>query len=333
MTPDEIRAYHGHPSLLDRLPIATPRGQLMGMFGLGAELYVAPRENHADLCYDMLKVQKNYYQRFKEHLDRLWLDNHKTGDGRIKKLTDDPFPEIREPIDSWPRDMGFENILFKAYTHPDFPGDANTVTPWLSAVWVTAEKKKQLSTYKCYLPVADPVIRSHLHFDVLKEDLLEWCTLLRPAHGSAGYSVILESGAISGEPYCYPFLQRHPGLNIFQTVNFIGDVKQTYNRIKTINWLTVLGDEVLAELGGLDAARLALGPEAILHPYPGGVVIQACEVPLLGDTHRDDIPEAYRRVARFTRPVRFEDYRSSLFKVFEPLDRKEETRKWIRRFD
>lgn len=87
------------------------------------------------------------------------------------------------------------------------------------------------------------------------------------------------------------------------------------------------------ELGGLDAARKALEPEAILHPYPGGVVIQASEVPLLGDTHRGDIPEAYRRVARFTRPVRFEDYRSSLFKVFEPLDRKEETRKWIRRFD
>lgn len=329
---DEIEACHGLPSLLDRLPIATPRGMLMGMFGLGAELYAAPRESYAELRRDMLKVQENYYQRFKDHLDRVWLDNPKTADGRVKKMTADPFSEIREPVDTWRQDLGYVNTLFKAYTHPDFPRDANTVTPWLSSVFVTAEKDEELSIYKCYLPVAEEN-RVELHFDVLKEALLEWCALLRPAHGCAGYNVILELGAISGEPYCYPFLQRHPGLNFPQTVQFIDEVEQTYNRIKTINWLTVLGEEVLAELGGLEAARQALEPEAILHPYPGGVVIQASAVPLLGDTHRGDIPEAYRRVARFTRPVRFEDYQSSLFKVFEPLDREEETRKWIRRFD
>lgn len=67
----------------------------MGMFGLGAELYAAPRESYADLRRDMLKVQENYYQHFKDHLDRVWIANQKTGDGRIKKLAADPFPEIR----------------------------------------------------------------------------------------------------------------------------------------------------------------------------------------------------------------------------------------------
>ncbi|NMG68826.1 hypothetical protein [Parazoarcus communis] len=40
--PTDLLACEGHPSLLDRLAIATPRGQLMAMFGLGAERYVAP---------------------------------------------------------------------------------------------------------------------------------------------------------------------------------------------------------------------------------------------------------------------------------------------------
>lgn len=119
------------------------------------------------------------------------------------------------------------------------------MTPWLSSVFVTAEKDKELSPYKCYLPVAEEN-RLDLHFDVLKDALIEWCALLRPAHGSAGYNVILELAAQSGEPYCYPFLQRHPGLNLPQTVQFIGRANQTLTTAsRPSTGLIVLGDEKL----------------------------------------------------------------------------------------
>ena len=84
------------------------------------------------------------------------------------------------------------------------------------------------------------------------------------------------------------------------------------------------------------AVSLSLEPECTLHPYPGGVMIQAGEAPRLGDV---DVPgssellEPYLKVARFTKPVRFMDYRSSLFRVEKPLIGKEEAKKWVSRFD
>ena len=329
MNRDEILAYKGHPALLDRLAISTDRGQLMAMFGLGAELYVAPRDR-VQLREDMLKVQEDYYRLFKDNLDYFMLASPK-GDGRILKIKGDPFPTIREAIGEWPSDLSYTNVLFQRYTHPDFPGDAGTVTPWESDCFIAAERKDRLSSYSCYLPVSAG--NGQLHFDLLRESLLRWCTILHPAHGTAGYCVILEVGAISGEPYTYATLQRHPGLNFIGTVSFTGNAESTYNRIKGGNWLTVLGDEVLAELGGINAARTALEPECTLHPYEGGVVIQAGEVPLLGDTYEGNIPEAYRKVARFTKPVRFEGYTSSLFRVFKPMVGADEAVRWVRRFD
>lgn len=55
-----------------------------------------------------------------------------------------------------------------------------------------------------------------------------------------------------------------------------------------MSWLTVLGDEIVAELGGADPMRTVLEPTCKIHEYPGGVVIQAGENPQLGgrDTRR-----------------------------------------------
>ena len=330
MNRDEILAYKGHPALLDRLAISTDRGQLMAMFGLGAELYVAPRDR-VQLREDMLAVQEDYYHLFKDKLDHFLLDSPKD-DGRILKIKDDPFPTIRNAVSNeWPSDQSYTNVIFRRYTHPDFPKDAGTVTPWATYFLVSPEKQEELSFYHCHFPVSAD--KGKLHFDLLRESLLRWCTILRPAHGAAGYCVILEVGTISGEPYTYATLQRHPGLNFLGSSAFTINAKSIHNRIKSINWLTVLGDEILKELGGMEAARAALEPECTLYPYKGGVVIQAGEVPLLGDTYEGNIPEAYRKVARFTKPVRFEGYTSSLFRVFKPMVGAEEALRWAQRFD
>jgi len=112
------------------------------------------------------------------------------------------------------------------------------------------------------------------------------------------------------------------------------EVETQYNRIKCVNWLTVLDDDIVVELGGLDVAREALSPECTIHPYDGGIVVQAGDFPQLGDTQGDmECLNPYRKVARFTRPVRYGPYTSSLFRVFEPLVGKEEANKWVARFD
>jgi hypothetical protein len=56
----------------------------------------------------------------------------------------------------------------------------------------------------------------------------------------------------------------------------------------------------------------------------------------LGNAPMDEgpmVPELYRKVARFTKRVRFMGYESYLFRVEEPLDDAEEAKKWVSRFD
>lgn len=319
------------PALLDRLAIATPRGQLAAMFGLGGELYLAPYDR-AQLRLDMLDVQEDYYHRFKGNLDRCRFPSQAKPDGQIITLKgDNPFRMIREVMGEWPADRTYSNNLLKRYVHPDFRRNAGSVTPWLSDFMVAAENQDALSFLVFCLPIGDGL--GGLHFDTLRQCMLDWAARLKPAHGQAGFTVILEIGSIWAEPYVYSTLQRHPGFDIHEPVAFKSETRGIFNRIKCINWLTVLGDPILDELGGLDAARKALEPDCTLHPYPGGVLIQAGSVPQLGDSFNGLIPEAYRKVAHFTRPVRFESYRSSLFRVFEPMIGREEAVKWVKRFD
>lgn len=328
---DDILASQGNPTLLDRLAIATPRGQLKAMFGLGGELYVAPYDR-AQMRLDLLDVQEDYYGRFGSQLDGARVDSEADPDGRIIKLSSpSPFVDIRRSIGNWFPNRAYTSVLFKRYVHPDFKRNAGTVTPWASVSFVAAESDDELSSQDFYLPVGDG--HGGLHFDTLRECMLAWATRLKPAHGQAGFTVILEIGSISGEPYTYATLQRHPGLNIHQSIPFRMQTRGIFNRIKCVNWLTVLGDAILEELGGLDAARKALEPDCTLYPYPGGLLIQAGPLPQLGDSFNGMIPERYRKVAHFTRPVRFEAYRSALFRVFEPMIGREEAVKWVRRFD
>ncbi|VWC97512.1 bacteriophage gp31 protein [Burkholderia contaminans] len=157
--------------------------------------------------------------------------------------------------------------------------------------------------------------------------------MCRPVHGTAGLTLIYASGMSQNTKYALPLMKRFPGFDFIDGVDFTMEAEATHNRIKCVNWLTVLGDEIVTELGGTGPMRAALEPTCKIHEYPGGVVIQAGENPQLGDATRGDIPEAYRMVARYTKPVRFEAYSSRLFRVPDNLDKKEETLRWIRRFD
>lgn len=331
MTVPDLTPCKQDPKLLERMAIATDHGMLMAMFGLGAELYVVPREVNQQRR-EMIQLQTDYYLRFKQQLDRVLIDSATT-DSRIVELQDEGLLRFDHVDENWPKNQAFTSVVFKHYVHPDYPRQAGTVSPYVSNFLVRPEKdpKRRLSFYECYIPVADP--NGKLNFKTLIDCLCRWAEILHPAHGSAGYCVIYELATETAHRYVHAALQRYPGLDIHEPGSFAWDGAVLHDRIKCVNWLTVLGDEVLGQLGGLEVARKALEPDCTFHPYEGGVVIQAGEAPQLGDTYQGDVPEVYRKVARFTKPVRFEAYRSSLFKVFEPMDGKEEAVRWVRRFD
>ncbi|MCL2326384.1 MAG: DUF3396 domain-containing protein [Proteobacteria bacterium] len=335
LTSEEVLAIQDNPALLDRLSITSTNGTLWGIFGLGSELYIEPRPRQ-QLRLDMLTLQEDYYQRFSEHIKYCCYDSaeqfKRTSEGKCIKLKGNPFPMVRDKIGDWPNNAMYCNRLFIPYIHQNFPNSTGSITPWKSNIAVSADSDDYLTAHYCYMPVGNP--KGGLHFDTLREGVLSWCQKIRPMHGQAGFTVITDG--LSAEPWIYPTLQRHPGLNIIQPVNLMQSTEGVFNRIKCVNWLTVLGEEILNELGGLSAAKDALEPDCTLYPYPGGVVIQAGVAPQLGDTTVGDVPECYQKVARFTKPVRFDAYTyrwGGLFQVSKPLNGVEETLKWISRFD
>jgi hypothetical protein len=88
--------------------------------------------------------------------------------------------------------------------------------------------------------------------------VLQWCEKLSPLHGYAGIYLALsaEQGAAMGaEPLVYPLVKRFPGIEF----DFPITVKLKFkNGIKGVNWLTVLSDKFVSELGGIDTLKNGL---------------------------------------------------------------------------
>jgi len=102
------------------------------------------------------------------------------------------------------------------------------------------------------------------------------------------------------------------------------------DRIKGINWLTILDESWVAKLGGKAALRAQLGPDIRVLDYPKGIVIQAGNEPRFGDVHRQEPMPAYQEVARALVPIRIESV-MSLSDPFGFDDARSD--RWLRRFD
>ncbi|MDR3086877.1 MAG: DUF3396 domain-containing protein [Azoarcus sp.] len=307
---------------------------MAGLIALGSELYIAPRER-ALLRSDLLDIQEDYFRRYASFIDRMRFASEAEPDGRIVLVKEDvpPIPTVRTVMGAWPKDRSYINVFAHDFKHPDYSGQDIAATPWASRFLVASEKENALSYHVASMQISDD--KSSVRFNELRDCVLAWSKHLRPAHGQAGFAAVMEiAGEIGNAPFVYPTMQRYLGLDVHVPVSFIGEAEGVFNRIKCINWLTVLGDAILNELGGLSAARDALEPDCVFYPYPGGVVIQAGEWPCVCDVEQEPImPKAYHKVAAFTKPVRFTGYRSSLFRVAKPLVAIEEAKKWVSRFD
>jgi hypothetical protein len=333
LTKEQIQGY----ASIDRLGVVHGiygnRDYAAGKIALGAELYVAPRER-SRLRLDMLDVQEDYWKRFNKHLNGMLYKTEKESDTQLFRLKkgENPFPWVRQVIGSPHPQDGYSNVLLNKPAHPDFP-DAGKyeIFTWSSTFLVSSEADKDLTYHEASLPVSDG--KGRLHFDLLRDCVLAWAKRLRPAHGLAGLTLLQSNPT---EPAMYPTLQKYSGLDIQAALSFSSAAEDTHDRIKCVNWLTVLGEALAEDLGGEFVLRNALEPECTLYPYPGGILIQAGEAPRLADVAvpgNDELLAPYRKVAFITRRVRFMGYEDYLFRVEEPLNGAEEAKKWVSRFD
>lgn len=165
-------------------------------------------------------------------------------------------------------------------------------------------------------------------------EILDWCRAARPLHGTAGIGVISHPDygtALAAQPWVKPLLERFPGLDYGLPVDVAAIA---HDGLPVVNWLTVLGDPLVARLGG----RQALGreidsrPELALHDYPGGVVVQAGPVPQIGDQTQGMMPRAYGVAGGLLKDVRTEPF-DLLTELRYPEDSEAFSHAWLNRFD
>lgn len=166
------------------------------------------------------------------------------------------------------------------------------------------------------------------------EEFKSTCASLKCFYAVSGFSLLSTSYNSYRSVRTYPIFRRFPGLLYWNNWMAAPHDDRSDDWTLDANWLTAISNEMLDRLGGYEKTRAALVPSVILHPIEGGIVFQAGPRPRLGDADRGDVPEAYRRVARFLLPLRHPDWqRMDHVQGPEPLDRQRTTADWISRFD
>ena len=159
------------------------------------------------------------------------------------------------------------------------------------------------------------------------------CSELHVEHGYAGLSPVLP---YDFDPYLsfeYPLAQQFSGL-LVDTMAFAHTGELKNHSIKGVNWLTIVGNDLLNKLGGPHKVQQQLHiPGVQVHPYDNGLIVQAGDYPSLG-AEDEGLPPLYVAVNRVFKPIRIADPDQLHYHMpdRESFD-KEATLRWYARFD
>jgi hypothetical protein len=132
-------------------------------------------------------------------------------------------------------------------------------------------------------------------------DLIFFChERLAPFHGHAGFSAITTEQQIEWEPEELDLATRYFALYAGESA----DAQQAQNGIKSINWLTFIGNTLTERMGGpaefvKNCGRFDVRPQ----PHGSGFIIRVEDYPQLGPVD-EGVPDAYIRVNNAVRPLR-----------------------------
>lgn len=325
-TISQLLQEHGGLCLLDKIHLPYGDDASAGpaaKFGLGCVLFM-PNSDRSQMREQALRFLLDYQTMFPERVNEFLARDAR----RSVKFTGDLEKRTITDYNRYPVESGCSNSLFGA-VDTGLPND--DVQPYQANTLICRASEPDLSFVSAHMPVCGD--KASPQFEVLLQAVLRWSALCRPVHGVAGFALTFSSGMSQNTKYALMMMKRFPGLEVLAGVDFTMEAGTEHHRIKGVNWLTVLCDALVDELGRLDKMKNMLEPVCKVHTYDGGVVIQAGAYPQLGDAWCNNVPSAYRLVAHYTKSIRFENYDESLFRVFDGVDDMQETLAWIRRFD
>ncbi|HRI65261.1 MAG TPA: DUF3396 domain-containing protein [Polyangium sp.] len=164
--------------------------------------------------------------------------------------------------------------------------------------------------------------------------VLDLCQRIRPVSGYAGVGFQLPrtyEGQIKSEFLIAPLAKRFPGVEVDEPIETMHCIEK--GGIKGVNWLTILDDRYLPEVGGLDYLRMRLPENAFpFYKYDGGLIIQAGPWPQIGDTMKNLWPEHYVTLTKVLKKIQIKEHYGIIQKKRGAMDN-DAMKEWIFRFD
>jgi Protein of unknown function (DUF3396) len=149
--------------------------------------------------------------------------------------------------------------------------------------------------------------------------------------GHAGYCI--ECNSYDEEESiraAYPLAMRYLGADIDYRLS-----DDEFSFLKTVNWLTIVGDSLLDSRGGRAVVRRRIDDSTVtVHEAKHGLIFQAGNAPALGDVNRGEVLGSYRSVYRALADL-FAPVFTPPFHLTVPRQRdvnEEKTEAWYRRY-
>jgi hypothetical protein len=164
----------------------------------------------------------------------------------------------------------------------------------------------------------------------LRERVLAVASLLRLRWGNVGYTY-----SYYGEDYlsCWDGMYAHARrFTGFDVPEFIRNMDVFSILLRSVNWVTILGDELAARIEPASSER-ARAQGLTVHGFgSAGALLQAGSAPERGDRNRLGIPRLYVAADELVRPFRASDAEGDEIVFMGPWDY-DTVSAWLRRFE
>ena len=304
--------------MLDRLHTLTITDQDVPavMVGFLATLYF--EDSHSDPVRDRVAaVVETYEALCAEHVR--WIQHpttacwHPYGSARV--------PTLRALFQRIDQNHAWE-LSMHGGVAPEAAGDIG-----IAGFGQPAWESSRLGYLQLALPGAWLLDRKRAILDTV----LAACGQLRPVHGYGGLGILESHDAErvqQFQPRVYGLARQRPGLEVDVPLFHLAHLTAG---IKGVNWLTILDHRWLERVPALAGLRAA-SEEYRVHDYGSGQMIQAGDLPALGDAAVRDSPALYARLARMLRPIRITSHTSFHFAGPDRFD-DHSSMQWLARFD
>jgi hypothetical protein len=216
--------------------------------------------------------------------------------GKVEPLAQSNLGEMSQWPGTWLRLYDFQAVFGGS------DAQDGSVDPYRFSAVAREEEPGELSFVHATLPVRWADAHPIGEFAQLVQ---AFCNALGPSHGYAGLAIV---GHPDGPPDVRPLFdvaRRFEGLDLESPI-MCALCLATADRIKCVNWLTVLGREWIDRLGGERALLPKLTSEVTVHRFTGGdggLVLQAGPRPRFGDRTSGEPMSAYHAVGSAVAPV------------------------------